>query len=220
MDAKKYVKELATAARAAAAKLAVTNGSQRDTALLACAKAIRDSKNKLQTANEKDLAKSDELGLTDAMVDRLRLSDERVEGMAAALEQIAAQTDPVGATIEAYNRPNGLRIEKRRVPIGVVGIIFESRPNVTADAAGLCLKSGNACILRGGKEALNSNLAIAGVIQQGLSSAGLDSGAVTMIDNTDHTIVPAMGQAEGLIDLIIPRGGCGLIRAITSSATH
>ncbi len=219
MDAEQYVREIATAARSAAARLAVMRGEQRDEALLACAAAIREARTDLQAANEKDLARSDEFGLTEAMVDRLRLTDKRVDGMADALEQIAAQTDPVGRTIAAYNRPNGLRIEKRRVPIGVIGIIYESRPNVTADAAGLCLKSGNACILRGGKEAMHSNGAIAATIRDALSSAGLPPESVTMIDSPDRAIVPAMATAEGLIDLIIPRGGEGLIRAVAEAAT-
>ena len=219
MDAKQYVETLATAARAAAGKLAVTTGQQRNAALAACAEAIRREKAALQDANATDLARSEEFGLSEAMVDRLTLSDARIEGMAAALEQIAAQTDPVGQTISGYNRPNGLRIEKRRVPIGVIGIIFESRPNVTADAAGLCLKSANACILRGGKEAIHSNLAIAAVLREGLDAAGLPAEAVTVIDKTDREIVPAMAKAQGLIDLIIPRGGEGLIRAVVESAT-
>ncbi len=219
MNAKQVIAELAGEARSAAAVLATTLGQQRNAALTACAAAIRAKKADLQAANAKDLARSEEFNLTDALVDRLRLTDARIEGMAVALEQIAAQTDPVGQTIAGYNRPNGLRIEKRRVPIGVVGIIFESRPNVTADAAGLCIKSGNACILRGGKEAINSNLAIAEVLREALASAGLPASAVTVIDNPDRALVPAMAQAEGLIDLIIPRGGEALIRAVAQAAT-
>jgi len=219
MDPKAYVTERAKAARQAAMTLVTMGGRQRDAALAACAEAIRDAKANLQATNEKDLARSDEFGLTTAMVDRLRLTDSRVEAMAAALEQVAAQPDPVGQEISTYERPDGLRIEKRRVPIGVIGIIFESRPNVTADAAGLCLKSGNACILRGGKEALSSNLAIAAALKQGLSAAGLPEAAITIIDSTDRAIVPAMATAEGLIDLIIPRGGQSLIRAVVEAAT-
>jgi len=219
MDAEQYIGELSSAARRAAAELARTRGARRDAALTACAEAIRDGRADLQAANEKDLARSDEFDLSAAMVDRLRLSDARIEAMAAALEQIAAQIDPVGATVAGYNRPNGLRIEKRRVPIGVIGIIFESRPNVTADAAGLCLKSANACILRGGKEAIRSNLAIAAALREAIASAGLPEAAVTMIDTPDRALVPAMARAEGRIDLIIPRGGKGLIRAVVDAAT-
>jgi len=219
MDATEYVGKLAGASRTAAARLALTTGSRRDAALAACASAIRDGAKRIQAENEKDLARSDEFGLSAAMVDRLRLTDKRIEQMASALEEISSQVDPVGRTLAAYNRPNGLRIEKRRVPIGVVGIIYESRPNVTADAAGLCLKSANACILRGGKEAMHSNLAIAAALREAVASADLSPDCITMIDNPDRTIVPAMARAEGLIDLIIPRGGEGLIRAVAEAAT-
>ena len=219
MDAKGYVEKIAREARGAAAWLAVSKGPQRNAALLACAKGVRQQKAQLQAANQKDLQRSKEFGLTDAMVDRLRLTDEAVESMATALERIAAQADPVGQTIAAHTRPDGLRIEKRRVPIGVIAIVYESRPNVTADAAGLCLKAGNACILRGGKEAINSNLAIAAALRDGLASAGLRGSAVTVIDNPDRAIVTAMCKAQGLIDLIIPRGGEALIRAVAEAAT-
>ena len=219
MDARAYVEQLAAAARSAATALAVTSGAHRNTALTACAQAIRTNKATLQAANEKDFARAKGFSLTPAMIDRLTLTDTRIESMAAALEQIAGQVDPVGQTIAAYNRPNGLRIEKRRVPIGVIGIIYESRPNVTADAAGLCIKSGNACILRGGKESLHSNLAIAGALGEGVVSAGLPAESVTVIAKTDRDIVPAMARAEGFIDLIIPRGGAGLIRAVAEAAT-
>jgi len=219
MDATAYVRDIALAARRAASQLALSTAAVRDGALRACAAAIRAQAGALQQANRQDLARSGELGLSEAMIDRLRLTPARIEAMAAALEQIAAQSDPVGQTISASNRPNGMRVEKRRVPIGVIGIIFESRPNVTVDAAALCLKSGNACILRGGKEALHSNLAIASVLRQGLASAGLDQAAVTMIDNVDREIVTAMCRAEGLIDLLVPRGGEALIRAVTQAAT-
>ncbi len=219
MDAVEYVKKLAGGAKSAAAVLAGSSGAARNAALLAAAAGIRDAKADLQQANAKDISAGETAGASDAMIDRLRLTDARVEGMAAAMEQIAAQSDPVGATIAAYNRPNGLRVEKRRVPIGVIGIIYESRPNVTADAAGLCLKSGNACILRGGKEALQSNLAIAGALRQAVAGAGLPADAVAVVDNTDRAVVPAMCRAEGLIDLIIPRGGEQLIRAVVEAAT-
>jgi glutamate-5-semialdehyde dehydrogenase len=139
--------------------------------------------------------------------------------MAQGVREIAAQVDPVGQTLEAYDRPNGLRVEKRRVPIGVVAIIFEARPNVTADAGALCLKSGNACILRGGKEAVHSNRAIAAIIAEALKGSGIDENAIQLVATTDRAAVPAMATAEGLIDLIIPRGGKGLIRAVVDAAT-
>ena len=219
MDAEKIIRDIAQAARAAAGVLARSNGAQRDAALRSCAQAVRAGKSSLQAENKKDLTRSEELGLSDAMIDRLRLTDARIEAMAVGLEEVAAQTDPVGQTIAAYNRPNGLRIEKRRCPIGVVGIVFESRPNVTSDAAGLCLKSGNACILRGGKEAIHSNLAIAAALRKGLANANLPEACVTVLESTDRALVTAMATAEGLIDLIIPRGGEGLIRAVAEAAT-
>jgi len=219
MDATQYIKDLGLAARGAAMELTVATGAQRDAALRACAAAIRRRRPDIQTANEKDIARSDEFGLSRAMVDRLRLDGAAIEGMAVALEQIAAQDDPVGRTISVADRPGGLRVEKRRVPIGVVGIIYESRPNVTADAGGLCLKSANACILRGGKEAMNSNLAIAAAMREAIASVQLPAAALSMIDNPDHEIVTAMAKAEGLIDVIIPRGGERLIRAVVSAAT-
>jgi len=219
MDATSYMADLVRQARVAAGRLAVSTGTQRDDAIRACAAALRANKARLQDANRKDLDRAPQFGLSTAMIDRLRLTDKTLGAMADALEQIAAQTDPIGQTLAAYNRPNGLRIEKRRVPIGVIGFIYESRPNVTTDAAGLFLKSGNACILRGGKEALHSNLAVAACIRQAVADAGLPEAVVTMIDNTDRDIVTAMAQAEGGIDLIIPRGGEALIRAVTDVAT-
>jgi glutamate-5-semialdehyde dehydrogenase len=218
-QAKTYVETIARAARAAAATLAATTGRQRDDALRACAAALGDRKPQLQAANEKDLARSAELGLSKAMVNRLTLTGPRIDAMATALCEMAAQTDPVGKAVAAYNRPNGLRIEKRRVPIGVIAIVFESRPNVTSDAAGLCIKSANAVILRGGKEAIHSNLAIAAVLRDGLAAAGLPPQAVTVIDDPDRAIVPALCTARGLVDLIIPRGGKSLIEAVAQAAT-
>jgi len=219
MEPDRIIADLAVPARRAAAVLAASRGEKRNTALLACAKVIRDDTDRLQSENRKDLARGEEFGLSRAMVDRLTLDEGRIEAMVGALEQIASQEDPIGQTIRACNRPNGLRVEKRRVPIGVIGIIFESRPNVTADAAGLCIKSGNACILRGGKEAINSNLAIAAAMRKGLDQAGLPGDAVTVLESTDRQLVGAMARAEGLIDLIIPRGGQTLIRAVAEAAT-
>jgi glutamate-5-semialdehyde dehydrogenase len=211
--------ELARAAKAAAGKLALAGGAQRNAALLESAKALRARSAELTQANQRDLESARESKLSAAMIDRLTLTPNRIEGMALALEQIAAQTDPVGQAIAAYNRPNGLRIEKRRVPLGVVAIIFESRPNVTAEAAALCLKSGNASILRGGKEALHSNLAIGACLREGLQKAALPEAAVTVIDRTDREVVGELATAQGLVDLIIPRGGEGLIRAVVEAAT-
>jgi len=218
-EARQYVNRIGLAARKAAAELAGATGMRRDAALLACAEAIEAGRDKLRAANAKDLARSEEFALTSAMVKRLTLDDNRIDAMAGALRDIARQTDPVGKAEAAYNRPNGLRIEKRRVPIGVVAIVFESRPNVTSDAAGLCLKSGNACILRGGKEAFHSNCAIAEILRGALVSAGLPEASITVIDKLDHAVVGALCTAAGLIDLIIPRGGKKLIAAVTEAAT-
>jgi glutamate-5-semialdehyde dehydrogenase len=218
-EARQYVNRIGLAARKAAAELAGTTGMRRDAALLACADGLEAGRDKLRAANAKDLARSEEFALTPAMIKRLTLDDNRIDAMAGALRDIARQTDPVGKAEAAYNRPNGLRIEKRRVPIGVVAIVFESRPNVTSDAAGLCLKSGNACILRGGKEALHSNCAIAEILRAALASAGLPEASITVIDKLDHAVVPALCTAAGLIDLVIPRGGKKLIAAVTESAT-
>jgi len=219
MDVEAYVKRLGESARSASAELATSPGRQRDAALLAAARAIRAGADDLRRENAEDLAAGKAAGLSEALLDRLTLTEARIESMAAGLESIAAQVDPVGAAIAAYNRPNGLRIEKRRVPLGVVAIIYESRPNVTADAAGLCLKSGNACILRGGKEAVRSNLAIAACLRSGVAEAGLPDAAVTVVDVTDRAVVGALARAEGLIDVIVPRGGEGLIRAVVQAAT-
>ena len=219
MDPAAYVRQIGGSARQAAAELGAAVGARRDAALAACARAIRERASQLRAANGTDLSAAEQPGLSGALIDRLTLTDERIEAMAAALEAIAAQVDPVGRTISACNRPDGLRIEKRRVPLGVVAIIYESRPNVTADAAGLCLKSGNAAILRGGKEALHSNRAIGECLRAGLAEAGLPAAAVTVIDNPDHAVVGALARADGLIDLIVPRGGEGLIRAVVEAAT-
>jgi glutamate-5-semialdehyde dehydrogenase len=218
MDAKSYVESLARAARQAAGVLAVSKGAAREAALRAGAAALRKARAEIAAANEKDLAGARQAGLAPALIDRLRLSEKAVESLATSLEQIASQPDPVGATLAAWNRPDGLRVEKRRVPIGVIGVIYESRPNVTAEAAGLALKSANAAILRGGKEALHSNLAIAAALREGLAAAGLPPAALAVIDRTDHAVVTALCQAEGLIDLLIPRGGEGLIRAVVAAA--
>jgi len=196
----------------------LTQGRQRDEALISCAAALRAQSDHIQAANRKDLLAAADANISKAMMERLTITDKSIQAMAGAIEQIARQVDPVGVTIAAYDRPNGLRIEKRRTPIGVVCVIYESRPNVTADAAALCLKSGNACVLRGGKEAINSNLAISAAMHEGLAAAGLPAGAITVIDSTDRAVVPALCKAQGLIDLIVPRGGESLIRAVVEDA--
>ncbi|HVX85802.1 MAG TPA: glutamate-5-semialdehyde dehydrogenase [Phycisphaerae bacterium] len=213
------VRGMGVKARAAARGLAGVSGGAKNAALQAMAELIWEKRGWLMEENGKDVAAAEKEGLAGPLVARLKLPEKKVEAMARGLREIALQVDPVGQTIEAYDRPNGLRVEKRRVPIGVVAIIFESRPNVTADAAGICLKSGNACILRGGKEAIHSNKAIAQIVREAVKSAGLPEDAVQLVETTDRAAVGAMATAEGLIDLIIPRGGEGLIRSVVEQAT-
>ena len=186
----------------------------KDAALLEIATRLVAETERLRAENAKDLAAGKERGLSGAMLDRLELTPKRIEAMAEGLRQVAALPDPVGDILEQYIHPNGLRIARIRVPIGVVGIIYESRPNVTADAAGLCLKSGNACILRGGSEALHSNLAIAQIFIEGCAAAGVPDFAVQMIDTSDRAAVGEMLKLDRYIDVIIPRGGKGLIARI------
>ncbi|MEM9345334.1 MAG: glutamate-5-semialdehyde dehydrogenase [Planctomycetota bacterium] len=217
-DLAAYCDALADRALAASRSLAMSSGRQRNGGLRAMAKAIRASKSDLQEANAKDLEAGQANGLSPAMLDRLELTDLRIESMAASVEQIADQPDPVGKVIEGRVLDNGIRLQKLRVPIGVVLIIFESRPNVTSDAAALCLKSGNATVLRGGKEALHSNQAIAECVQQGIESAGIDPAAVQLVQTTDRAAVGALLKMEGRVDLCIPRGGESLIRAVVEQA--
>ena len=218
IDIPAYCNDLADRAVAASRELATTAGSDRAAALLRVADRIEASAEQLKEANAKDLAAGEEAGLSSAMLDRLKLDDKRIAGMADSVRQIANQTDPIGEIIEGYVRPNGIRLQKMRVPIGVVLIIFESRPNVTSDAAALCIKSGNAVILRGGKEALHSNAAIAACVREGLAQAGFGSDTVQLVETTDRAAVGELLRAEGKIDLAIPRGGESLIRAVVEQA--
>lgn len=221
-DLQAYAESLACAARDAAARLATISGSTKTAALLAIAAELRSQRQMLLDANARDIAAAESAGLPRPLIERLRLNDKRIESMAVGVEQIAAQIDPVGQTIEGYVRPNGLRIEKRRVPIGVVLFFYESRPNVTSDAAALCLKSGNAVILRGGKEALHSNRAIVRIIKDALRSvkaAACMSEAVQFIDNPDRSLVPIILKLDKYIDLVIPRGGESLIRTVVAEST-
>lgn len=213
-----YCTDLANRAQTAGRQLTATLGAKRTDALHRVAQRLLDQSQTIQDANTQDLAAGQEAGLSTAMLDRLKLDTKRIEAMAASVRQIADQTDPVGQTIEGYNRPNGLRIEKVRVPIGVVLIIFESRPNVTSDAAALCIKSGNAVILRGGKEAFHSNTAIAACVRDGLTDAALDPNTVQLVETTDRAAVGHLLKLEGKIDLAIPRGGESLIRAVVEQA--
>ncbi|MEM1212046.1 MAG: glutamate-5-semialdehyde dehydrogenase [Planctomycetota bacterium] len=217
-DVPAYCQALAADARAAGLALASTSGQQRDAALHAIAAAIRADHDALQAANALDLEAGRANGLASSMLDRLELNDARIESMAAGVEQVAAQPDPVGESLEGRVLPNGIRLEKRRCPIGSILIIFESRPNVTADAAALCLKSGNAVILRGGKEALHSNAAIAACVQRGLAEADLPEQAVQLVATADRAAVGELLAQDTNLDLCIPRGGESLIRAVVEQA--
>jgi glutamate-5-semialdehyde dehydrogenase len=213
-----FVAQLGKRARAAAIQLACTSTFRKSEAVMAAAAAIRDASAKILAANSKDLGEAQAKGLTFAMLDRLRLSPERVEAMAKGLEAVAYLRDPVGTVIDESIRPNGLKLTRIRVPIGVIGIIYESRPNVTADAAALCFKSGNAVILRGGSEARASNKAIHSVMIGAISKLGLPADAIQLVDTPDRAVVGAMLEAAGLIDMIIPRGGRSLVARVQADA--
>ncbi len=217
-DVKRYCHDLATRAQSAGRLLSASSGAVRAAALHQVAQLIGERAEAIEQANARDLAAARDAGLADAMVDRLKLDRGRIDKIAQSVRQIADQVDPVGQVIEGYVRPNGLRLEKVRVPIGVVLIIYESRPNVTSDAAALCIKSGNAVILRGGKEAIHSNAALAACVRDGLAQAGLDPDCVQLVETTDRAAVTELLQLEGLIDLAIPRGGESLIRAVVQQA--
>ena len=205
-------------ARAAAYQLASLSSDQKNAILLAMAQGLRDQQAEILIENEKDLSAARERGLTSAMIDRLKLDPDRLEAIAKALEHVATLPDPVGQVLDNWTRPNGLRIEQIRVPIGTIGIIYESRPNVTADAAALCFKTGNATILRGGSEAIHSNRAIATALNSGGAIAGLPEHAIQLVPFTDRQSVAAMAGMDSWLDLIIPRGGKGLIETVVSMA--
>lgn len=217
-DIQSYMVQLGQAARLASRQMAAASSAAKNTALMAMASEIRQRQAALLAANAADLAQAREDGLDAAMTDRLTLSAQTVEAMAVGLEQVAALPDPVGEMSELKRRPSGIQVGKMRVPLGVIGIIYEARPNVTADAAALCLKSGNAAILRGGKEALHANQAIAACVRAGLKAAGLPETAVQVVATTDRAAVGAMITMPEFIDVIVPRGGKGLIERISRDA--
>ena len=213
-----YMQQLGRAARAASRQIAAASSAAKNTALIAMAAEIRRNQQVLLSANARDLEQARADGLDAAMIDRLTLSAKSVEAMAQGLEQVAALPDPIGEMTELKRRPSGIQVGKMRVPLGVIGIIYEARPNVTADAAALCLKSGNAAILRGGKEALHANQAIAACVRAGLQSAGLPETAVQVIETTDRAAVGALITLSEFVDVIVPRGGKGLIERISREA--
>ncbi|MBT8088429.1 MAG: glutamate-5-semialdehyde dehydrogenase [Gammaproteobacteria bacterium] len=206
-------------ARRVAATLATTSGEQRNAALAASARAIRDGASQIIEANERDMAAARDRKLSGAMLDRLMLDAERVEAMAAGIEAIVSLPDPLGRILEDRERPNGLRIQRVAVPLGVIGIIYESRPNVTADAAALCVKSGNAVILRGGSESFHSSRAIYASLRQGLADAGIDADAVQMVPTTDREAVGyLLSSMADWVDVVVPRGGKSLIKRVQEEA--
>jgi glutamate-5-semialdehyde dehydrogenase len=218
IDLDKYCAEVAARAKRASARLATTPRAVKDEWLRRSAELLRERDTQLDEANARDLAAAPGYGLTDAQIDRLKLNGKRIEEIAVGLEQIAELADPVGEVIRSTKRPNGLRIDKVRVPLGVVFFIYESRPNVTADAAAICVKSGNAVILRGGKEALHSSQAIVDVLAEAADEVGLPADAVQLVSTTDRAAVGKFLAMPHYIDLAIPRGGEGLIRRVAEEA--
>ncbi len=213
------VKAKAQAAKQAAAKLAVTSTAVKNAALLAMAAALEAQQSEILAANERDMTAAAAKGMKSSMLDRLKLTAERISGMADGLRQVAGLADPVGNVIDGKTLPNGLHITKIRVPLGVIGIIYEARPNVTADAAGLCLKSGNAVILKGGSEAMESNKTVAAILAQAADGAGIPAGSIQFIDTSDRQAVQDLIHMNGLVDVVIPRGGAGLIQAVVRNAS-
>ncbi|MDH4100373.1 MAG: glutamate-5-semialdehyde dehydrogenase [Nitrospirota bacterium] len=219
MDIKEYVTDIAKRAKAASRTLATLSTDVKNTALLKMADRLEEQAAAIIEANKKDMADGEAKGLSKAMLDRLMLDEKRVKGMADTLREVAGLPDPVGEVIRMWKRPNGLQIGKVRVPIGVVGIIYESRPNVTADAASLCLKTGNAVILRGGSEAIHSNTAIAKALKEAGAEAGIPADAVAVMEITDRAAVMEMLKLDKFVDLVIPRGGEALIKAVAENST-
>ena len=210
---------LGEAARSAAAELAMCSTDQRNSALRSATEALRSGAQEILTANQADMVAAKDRGLSAAMLDRLMLDDERIETMAAGLESIIALPDPVGRVLAEWDRPNGLSIQRVSVPLGVIGIIYESRPNVTADAAALCLKSGNAVILRGGSESFNSSYAIYECMREGLNSAGIDVNAIQMVPTRDRAAVGfLLSSMAAWVDVVVPRGGKNLIKRVQDEA--
>ncbi|TXL78222.1 glutamate-5-semialdehyde dehydrogenase [Vineibacter terrae] len=217
-DPAAIVRDLGQRAKAAAATLRTASTEAKNTALREAARLIRAERSQILAANARDMEAARAGGLNDAMLDRLLLNDARVEGMAAGLDEIVALPDPVGQVIEEWARPNGLRISRVRVPIGVIGVIYESRPNVTADAGALCLKSGNVVILRGGSESFHSSRAVAACLRRGLATAGLPEDCIQLVPTTDRAAVGALLQATGFLNLIVPRGGRALIERVSAES--
>jgi len=218
LDIKSYMRDLGSRAKAASRQLARASSEAKSAALEAIASAIEDNEEALRAANALDIEAAKERNLANALGDRLELTPARVASMAEGLRQVAGLADPIGEITDLRYRPTGIQVGRMRVPLGVIGIIYESRPNVTADAAALCLKSGNATILRGGSEAIRSNQAIAQCVRTGLEAAGLPSDAVQVVEPTDRAAVSALIQMDEFVDVIVPRGGKGLIERVTNES--
>lgn len=218
LDSAVLIEQLARKGRAAQRVLAAMPSDAKAAALMKAAAALRADKDAILAANAQDLAEGEARGLTSAMLDRLRLDDARLEGVAAGVEAVAQLPDPVGQVIDSSERPNGLKLSRIRVPIGLIGIIYESRPNVTADAAALCVRAGNAALLRGGSEAVHSNRAIHAALARGMAEGGVPVEAVQLMPTQDRAAVGAMLAAAGLIDMIVPRGGKGLVARVQADA--
>jgi glutamate-5-semialdehyde dehydrogenase len=214
-----YIEVLGTKAKECKGELASASSLQKNEALMQIAHVLRRSSAEIKAANALDLKAAAMRGMSESLQDRLRLDEKRIEGMAQACEKLCVLTDPVGEVLGGEVRPNGMKIQKVRVPMGVIGIIYEARPNVTADAAALCLKSGNAVILRGGKEALNSNLCLVNLMRRAVKLAGFPEDIIQLVEDTDRGIALEMMQANGYIDVLIPRGGAKLIQTVVKNAT-
>lgn len=219
MSIESTIMEMAKKARAASMEIARCTSNKKNEVLLKIAHKIEAQATFIQKENQKDLAMAKEMDLSNAMIDRLTVTDATVTSMAKGLREVSQLNDPIGSTSKAWLRPNGLEVSRMRIPLGVIGIIYESRPNVTIDAAGLCLKAGNAVILRGGSEALHSNQALASIISQALAETGLPAKAVQVVPIRDREAVKVLLNQEEFIDLIIPRGGEGLIRFVVENST-
>ncbi len=210
--------EILSKTKAGAKKLAISGAEERKNILNNIALLLNERRQEIINVNKIDIENADKSGLSSAMIDRLKLTDKEIDGMIKAVNEISMQNEVIGDVIGGSTRPNGLKIRKVRVPLGVVGIIYESRPNVTIDSAALCIKSGNGAVLRGGKEAINSNKILAEIIAKSLEIAGFSKDVIYFIDDTDRNIIKEMAQAKGLIDVIIPRGGEGLINFVVENA--
>lgn len=211
--------QLGKRAKVASRGLKIASTATKNNALLAIADALCDNMEVIIAANQKDIAAARSSGISEAMIDRLTLTESRIRSIADAVRQVVKLEDPVGKVETGFTRPNGLRISKTKVPLGVVAIIFESRPNVTVDAAVLCLKSGNACILRGGKEAIHSNKSLAGIMRQAIAGAGISPDAILLVEDTSRESAAQLMRLNGYVDVLIPRGGAGLIKSVVENAT-